>query len=106
MTNGYKPSIMQPLDDQWRCYICGRSDQKLDRHEIFGGAFREKSKRHGLWVCLCHDRCHLYGVHRFPERYRWLKEEAQKKAMEHYGWTIADWRVRYGRNYVEENNAE
>lgn len=48
--NGYAPSIVQDIDG---CYFCARQDGKLDRHEIFHGAYRQKSKALGLWVTLC-----------------------------------------------------
>ena len=57
--NGYAPSIV--TFDTNCCFLCGGQDEKLDRHECFGGAMREKSKRLGLWVPLCHNRCHEYG---------------------------------------------
>lgn len=57
--NGYAPSIV--TFDTDCCFLCGGQDEKLDRHECFGGAMREKSKRLGLWVPLCHVRCHEYG---------------------------------------------
>jgi hypothetical protein len=49
--NGYAPSILQTEE---RCFLCGRTDRKLDRHEPFGGPYRAKSKADGLWVLLCH----------------------------------------------------
>ena len=54
--NGYAPGIV--TFDTDCCFLCGGQDEKLDRHECFGGAMREKSKRLGLWVPLCHNRCH------------------------------------------------
>lgn len=51
--NGYSPSILQ--SDLEVCYnwpsdyCCGG---KLDRHEVFGGTYRAKSKAFGLWVTL------------------------------------------------------
>lgn len=57
--NGYAPSIV--TFDTDCCFLCDGQDEKLDRHECFGGAMREKSKRLGLWVPLCHVRCHEYG---------------------------------------------
>ena len=98
--NGYNDSILQ--DDMGSCFLCFRSDEKLDRHEIFGGAFREKAKRDGLWVCLCHSRCHLYGVHQNAETARELRRQAQEKAMSVYGWTTKEFISRYGKNYKEE----
>ena len=50
-SNGYAPSIVQYDVDA--CYICYGCREKLDRHEIYGGANRQKSKRLGLWVTLC-----------------------------------------------------
>lgn len=95
--NGYNPSIMQtePI-----CYLCGRVDRKLDRHEVFGGAYRAKSKRLGLWCLLCHDTCHLNGVHAHGEIAYELRRQAQKKAMKHYGWTAERFIQEFGRNYL------
>lgn len=98
--NGYIPSILQDERDIG-CYLCGRADQHLDRHEVFHGPYRQKSKRLGLWVSLCHFRCHLCGVHENRELDMKLKEEAQKAAMEVYDWTVADFIKEFGRNYVD-----
>ena len=95
--NGYNPSILQ--DDLTYCYCCGRTCEKLDRHEIFGGPNRQKSKELGLWVMLCHDSCHLNGVHAFPKKYEYLKQKAQRIAMKRYGWTTEDFIREFGRNY-------
>ena len=75
--NGYVPSIVQEDADEC-CAICYANGSKdpLNRHEIFGGAYRRKSKRLGLWVSLCHDRCHQNGpnsVHQSAEANRALK---------------------------------
>ena len=43
--NGYAPSILQ--DDLSVCFRCGRSCEKLDRHEVYGAANRQKSKALG-----------------------------------------------------------
>ena len=47
--NGYAKSILQ---EGSCCHLCGHngSMDKLDRHEVFGGPDRAKSKRYGLWV--------------------------------------------------------
>ena len=44
--NGYAPSIVQDDADEC-CAICYANGGKdpLNRHEIFGGAYRQKSKR-------------------------------------------------------------
>lgn len=48
--NGYAPSILQQGE---RCHMCHENPtfDQLDRHEVFGGAYRKKSKELGLWCC-------------------------------------------------------
>lgn len=96
----YSPSLLQQEEC---CYLCGRTDRKLDRHEVFGGPYRQKSKYFGLWVLLCHDDCHegRNGVHGDPANARWLKRRAQTAAMTAYGWSIDDFRAEFGKNYLE-----
>ena len=47
--NGYAPSIVQDIDG---CWFCKTQQGKLDRHEIYHGAYRKKSKALGLWALL------------------------------------------------------
>ena len=96
--NGYNPSILQ--SDLTHCFRCNGRHRKLDRHEIFGGANRAKSKRLGLWVMLCHEECHLNGVHKHPDEMRELREIGQRQAMVTYGWTVDDFRREFGKNYI------
>lgn len=98
--NGYAPSIMQ--EDMTRCYLCGRADRKLDRHEPFGGAFRDKSKKYGLWVLLCHEDCHegRNGAHGEPKVNEELKRDAQLWAMHEYKWSKGDFIREFGKNYL------
>lgn len=96
--NGYAPSIVQ--DDLSVCYRCGHNYGKLDRHEVFGASNRQKSKAYGLWVMLCHDSCHLHGVHKEASEGLRLKRKAQQIAMEHYGWTTEDFIKLFGKNYI------
>lgn len=103
--NGYAPSILQ--DDDSYCLICygnGYNDP-LNRHEVFGGAYRSKSKRLGLWCRLCHSRHHQNGpesVHQNAEMALELKKLAQHLAMEKYGWSTEDFIREFGKNYLEE----
>ena len=97
-SNGYAPSIIQGY--MGNCFECGRCDQKLDRHEVFHGPYRPKAKRQGLWVMLCHERCHLNGAHKNADIDRELKEIGQKRAMVAYGWSVDDFRKEYGKNYL------
>lgn len=102
--NGYTPSIVQEDADEY-CAVCYANGSKdpLNRHEIFGGACRKKSKRLGLWVSLCHDRCHQHGpnsVHQNAEANGALKARGQRAAMEYYGWSKDDFRREFGKNYL------
>lgn len=96
--NGYNPSIVQM--DTTYCYFCYRRDRKLDRHEVFGGAYRDKSKAYGLWVMLCHDECHLNGVHAKRNLREQLSQIAQARAMKEYGWDTDDFIREFGKNWL------
>ena len=93
--NGYAPTIMQRAE---RCYMCGRSGI-LQRHEIYGNAFRDKSKALGLWIWLCPD-CHneVHFVH--ADRKLELREHGQKQAQKYYGWNDNEFREKFGRCYL------
>ena len=98
--NGYAQSIL-PEHDEMSCWWCGANGRgKMDRHEVFGGPYRQKSKRLGLWVHLCHDQCHLNGVHLKLWMAKHLKAEAQKCAMKEYGWTEEEFIREFGKNYL------
>lgn len=102
-SNGYAPSII-PDHDKFRCKLCGRNGSldPLNRHEIFGGPNRSKSKKLGLWVYLCHHRCHQgpQGVHNNSKAAINLKQEAQLAAMNKYGWNFDDFIREFGKNYI------
>lgn len=96
-------SIIQT--DRSRCYICGRNAHAdffgLDEHHcFFGGAKRKLSERYGLKVYICHDRCHLNGVHKDAKLNKALQAKVQEVAMQHYGWTVDDFRKLFGKNYI------
>ena len=95
--NGYAPSILQQAQC---CFKCGKTTGKLDRHEVWGGGLREKSKRYGLWVLLCHESCHLYGVHQDAEYARRLRRYAQGCANLEYGWDKETFIRMFGKNYL------
>lgn len=84
------------------CFMCG-SSQWLEEHHIFNGnPNRTLSETHGLKVWLCHC-CHNEppnGVHYNRTNRNILQVEAQKKAMEHYGWTADEFQEIFGRNYL------
>lgn len=97
-------SIIQ--SDTEHCFACqanGSADYwGLDKHHVFGGANRKKSEKYGLTVYLCHDKCHLNGVHKYGGLDLMLKQIVQKRAMDHYGWSVDDFIGIFGRNYIQE----
>lgn len=101
--NGYALSIM-PDHGPRRCYLCGRTGDwdPLNRHEIFFGVNRRKSKELGLWVYLCHNGCHQgpHGVHTDRRLDLMVKARAQRRAMEVYGWTVEDFRAQFGKSWI------
>ncbi len=107
--NGYAPSIMQK--DESHCFLCGEAGgdvwdgwDELHRHEAFGGALREKSKRLGLWCWLHGNTCHENGsnaVHQNAKAARYIKECAQRAAMDAYGWGVEDFIREFGKNYLD-----
>lgn len=93
--------------EERKCWLCGRNGNAdpLDRHHIFGGSNRKKSEKYGLVVMLCHHRCHLYGkaaVHRSQETAQILHKYGQRMAMRDNDWTIDDFRLEFGKNYLDE----
>lgn len=72
----------------------------LDMHHVYFGPLRKKSDKYGLTVYLCHDTCHLNGVHKNAEINRTLQSEVQKKAMQHYGWTEDEFREIFHKSYL------
>lgn len=96
-------SIIQT--DKEHCFLCGMNTnlEPLDEHHIFGGSNRKKSEKYGLKVYLHHRKCHIFGkssVHQNPIIMKELHAIGQIKAMEHYGWTVDEFREIFGRNYL------
>lgn len=95
--NGYAKSL---LSDKQECFICGRTARKLDRHEIFSGALRTKSKNLGCWCLLCHEPCHLTVIHQNADKRLKLKALCQSVVMLRYDWSTEEFIKRFGRNYL------
>lgn len=96
-----KRSII-PGDDKEKCFLCGKYCW-TERHHVFGGAFRKKSEYYNLTVHLCHY-CHNEppnGAHYARAVSNYLKQIGQKAAMEQYGWTVEQFREKFGKNYLE-----
>ena len=95
-------SIIQ--EDREHCFICGRNARAdywgLDEHHVYGGANRKMSEKYGLKVYICHDRCHLNGVHKDADLNRQVQAIVQKRAMQYYGWTTQDFIRIFRKNYL------
>lgn len=74
----------------------------LVRHEVFHGPNRQKSVEYGLYVFLSPEAHNMsnFAVHFNRPFEEYLQAVSQKRAMEHYGWTLDDWMKLIGRNYV------
>lgn len=90
------------IQKEKKCFVCGKNGGYwgLDRHHCFGNANRNKSEKFGLVVWLCHDECHLNGVHKNAELNRMVQAKAQQVAMHHYGWTTEEFIKIFGKNYI------
>lgn len=89
------------ISEEKRCYIC-HSRSWIEIHHVFGGPDRKTSEEYGLVVPLCHY-CHNEppkGVHFNKEIRRKLQGDVQRIAMEYYGWSVEDFRDRFGKNYL------
>ena len=96
---------MKFYDEPAECWLCGKNGMgdPLDKHHIFGGAYRKKSEQYGLTVPLCHKECHQFGkyaAHQNAETKVRLHEYGQRKAMEEQGWTVREFAMEFGRNYL------
>lgn len=90
-----------------QCFLCRRNRHagRLEVHHIFGAAMRSKSDALGLTVTLC-EQCHRTGefaVHRNAQTMLYLHRYGQKRAMEENGWTAEEFRLKFGKNYLEDN---
>lgn len=84
-----------------KCYFCDSTDN-IHFHHVFRGKNRQTSERYGLKVPLCagHHNINNYSVHNNKGLNLLLCEEIQRKAMEHYGWSITKFIELFGRNYI------
>ncbi len=85
------------------CWFCG-SQQYLQMHHVFAGAYRKKSTKYGFVVPLC-MACHLLspdGVHVNQERNLVLKRWAQEQFEETH--TRQEFREVFGKNYLEDDD--
>lgn len=87
------------------CWLCGGGEgiEPLDKHHIFGAAFRKKSEKYGLVIYLHHSRCHIFGpyaAHQNKGTMLELHRYGQLKAMRENGWSTEDFIREFGKNYL------
>jgi hypothetical protein len=90
------------LQDEKKCLVC-ETTIGIHTHEIFfGTANRKKSIEYGLCAYLCgrHHNMSKQGIHFNRTLDLKIKQMAQKKAMEHYDWTIDDFRKVFGKSWL------
>ncbi len=98
-------SIIQKDPDH--CFLCGRArgcPESLDKHHVFGGAYRNVSEKYGLTVFLCHESCHIFGMNSVHVNNRiaeHLKAKAQDIAVRHYEWSVEEFVRLFGKSYIE-----
>lgn len=101
--NRYAPSILNTTEGIcWQCL----KHTATERHEVFGGALRYKSKEYGLWIDLC-AACHRtspIAAHQSAKTANIMKVYAQEAAIAHYDWTMEDWQRRFYKNYIGEDD--
>ena len=93
------------INNQKRCFRCGKGDQQGDihKHHIYAGAFRAKSEKWGCWVYLCRDH-HTgnHGVHTRKGSDYWLhlKKLAQVEFEKRHGHDL--FMQEFRRNWLTE----
>lgn len=89
------------LQENKECYICETTNW-LEEHHVFGGANRKLSEKYGLKIYLCH-RHHNEppdGIHFDTWLMNRVRQDSQKKFMEHYNKTADEFRQIFGKNYI------
>lgn len=106
------PDELAQMMNEWeevmekKCFLCGRNGRgdRLEKHHIFGGAYRQKSDKYKLTVWLCGNRCHRdgeYSAHKNPKIALYLHQYGQRKVMETQGWDISRFIEEFGKNYID-----
>lgn len=91
--------------DEKICFRCGENgaEDPLEKHHIFGAAYRKKCEKYGLTVHLCGEKCHRNGkesVHQNAETALLIKQYGQSKVMREQGWSLERFRAEFGKNYL------
>ena len=84
------------------CELCGAYGE-VHKHHVFPGPLRSVSEKWGATAMLCVE-CHegKNGVHRNRQKAEALKAKTQKRIMRAEGWSMAQWRIEFGKSYIWE----
>lgn len=90
-----------------KCFLSGTYGT-VERHHIFGGARRNLSERYGLVVYLSPEKHQLDrdSAHRSGETADRLHRYGQRKAMLENDWTVEQFRLVFGKNYLDAEELE
>lgn len=90
------------IQDTKECFVTGSTINLHEHHIFFGTGLRKLSEKYGLKVYLIPELHNMSnkGVHFNKDFDLSLKQMAQKKAMEHYGWSVDEFRKIFSRNYL------
>jgi hypothetical protein len=90
------------IQNSKQCYITGATDNIHEHHIFFGSGKRKLSEKYGLKIWLRADWHNMadYGVHFDKELDLQIKQMAQRKAMQHYEWTVEDFIGIFGKSYI------
>lgn len=90
------------IQNSKQCYITGATDSIHEHHIFFGSGKRKLSEKYGLKIWLRADWHNMsdYGVHFDKELDLQIKQMAQRKAMQHYEWTVEDFIGIFGKSYI------
>lgn len=85
-----------------KCFLSGTYGI-VERHHIFGGARRDLSERYGLVVYLSPEKHQIDrdSAHRSGETADRLHRYGQRKAMLENDWTVEQFRLVFGKNYLD-----
>lgn len=90
------------IQDVKECYLTGTTINLHEHHIFFGRGLRKLSEKYGLKIWLKAELHNMsdQGVHFNKELDLSIKQMAQKKAMEHYGWTVEEFIKIFGKSYI------
>lgn len=89
------------IQDEKKCYVCGRQTQLESHHCIAGVPGRKNSEKYGLKVWLCREH-HTgnSGVHQDIKLDWLIRRAAQREFEKRYDRN--QWMAVFGKNYLED----